>query len=630
MIKGEPTWIGSGTAAVLAWIHTPTNATSRAIVVVAPPAGRELMLSTLTVRRLCIVLAQAGYTAVRFGWRGSLDSQPLDGSQNAVQAWQEDLRSVVAGTRELLGSPDLPTYGVGYRTGAAVLGSLLEDFDAVVSWEPQTGRSFVRQWTRLRQTVAAHVPPTEGLVDLLGMALTPEQTEQFAALGTPVPTHPEEPVSSGEQGDVVPGVSCAVTEVKEANKRRSKAMYAVEPFDTRLHEDVFDMVCAALPESPQQPVAAELSTVLENSWSDAQGNLLRERLVEIGADHRVGVVTWKADMGEPGNFHATAISAETSAEETSGSAESREVHGLLVSGGGPDGRVGSGEWPLIARALASDGIVTLRVDRPLVGDATPVDAVRATNSYTGRSANSFTEATDWLRANGCTRISAGLLCSSAWAASLGEVHGAPVQASTILLIGHSEWKMSEDLWAQVRETFNADAPPDTAPTNRAARSGPARQLPPREFRAGIRGVMDRLAWAGEVVRSGGLETVKSLARDQVVLTVRTRMPYALWRFSGAVGLLETPERVLAPMSARARVVVLNGPDDLPRWHKTRADRAVQRLSAAGHQITSVESDRLDHSVITATGCRTVLENLRENLVQPATGGAHPVGSTHHG
>lgn len=609
MIKGEPTWIGTGSAAVLAWVHTSPEATSRGLVVVAPPAGRELTLSALTIRRLCIILAQAGFTAVRFGWRGSLDSQPLLPTDDAVQAWQADVRAVVDGTRQLLGVHDLPTHAVGYRTGAAVVGSMLEEFDTVVSWEPVAGKTFVRQWSRLRHTVAPHVPDTEGLVDLLGMALTPEQAQQFSTLGIPQPsdTVTSEPGAADEGTEQAAGAATTVVEVKEADKRRAKAMYGVEPFDIRVHDDVLNRVRDALPAATARPVAAELHTVLENTWTDANGHQLHERVVEVGPEHRVGVVTWAQGYGEPGDF--------------------RGAEGLFVSGGGPDPRYGGGEWPLIARALAADGLVTLRVDRPLVGDSTPVDAIRATNSYTRRSAVSFQESVDWLRSNGCEPVHAGLLCSSAWAAGLSAVHGSPLNVQSLVLIGHAEWKMSEQLWEQVRETYNADAPRTAAATgtvNRAARNSAAPQMPTRKIRPGLPGVLDRVLWLNDLRISQGLPAVKAVLRDQVVQLLRTRMPYVLWQLAGKQGRLETPERVLEPLSRNTRVVVLNGPDDLPRWQVTRADRAVDKLSAAGRSVRSVESDRLDHSVITATGCRTVLETLRTELVgDHAAGDAQP-------
>lgn len=598
MIKGEPTWFGTGSAAVLAWVHTPPEATSRGLVVVAPPAGRELTLSALTVRKLCIILAQAGFTAVRFGWRGSLDSQPLLPADNAVQAWQNDIRAVTAGTRDLLGVHDLPTHAVAYRTGAAVVGSMLEDFDTVVSWEPVAGKTFVRQWSRLRHTVAPHVPETDGLVDLLGMALTPEQAEQFSTLGVPQPSDTASAQNTSAHGH---GRGATVVELKETDKRRSKAMYAVEPFDVRIHDDVLNRVRDSLPAGTARPVAADLPTVLENSWTDSGGHHLCERIVEVGPEHRVGVVTWAQGRGQVGDFGGSP--------------------GLFVSGGGPDGRYGGGEWPLIARAMAADGLVTLRVDRPMMGDSTPVDAIRATNSYTQHSAASFQESVQWLKSNGCAPVHAALLCSSAWAAGLGALHGCALDVHTMVLIGHSEWKMSEQLWAQVRETYNADATAAVASAgtvNRAARSSGTLQMPAREIRAGLTGVLDRVLWVNDLRVSHGLPAVKAVLRDQLVRLVRGHMPYVLWQWAGTHGRLETPERVLEPMSKRTQVVVLNGPDDLPRWKITRADRAVQRLAAAGRSIRSVESERLDHSVITATGCRTVLDTLRTELVGVTT------------
>ena len=55
MLEGQPTWAGTGREAVLAWIHAPEDGTSRGIVVLGQPAGREQVLSLLAVRRLSLI-----------------------------------------------------------------------------------------------------------------------------------------------------------------------------------------------------------------------------------------------------------------------------------------------------------------------------------------------------------------------------------------------------------------------------------------------------------------------------------------------------------------------------------------------------------------------------------------------
>ena len=98
------------------------------------------------------------------------------------------------------------------------------------------GSAFVRQWIRMRAALASSTPQRDGEADLLSLTLTRAQAENLSGLPAPSPEN------------------AAI--VKEKDRRRAKAMYAVEPFDTHVHDDVLDLVMDALPE--HQPVQGVL------------------------------------------------------------------------------------------------------------------------------------------------------------------------------------------------------------------------------------------------------------------------------------------------------------------------------------------------------------------------------------
>lgn len=596
MIEGQPTWVGAGADAVFAWIHTPQDGTSRGIVVVGAPIGREQSLSVLAVRRLCIQAARAGYTAVRFTWRGMGDSHELPRSEDLLQGWQADALAVVDHVRDRLGVPEIPVHGVGYRAGAAVLGTLADRFESFVAWEPLSGRSMVRQWSRLRGTVARGIPQRPDEVDLLTVSLSPVQAEALSAL----------PIPSGER----------VAEFKEKDRRRAKGMYGVEPYDTRLHDDVFAAVLDLLPAGSPLSVRTGDLTVAQNRWTDDDGVELLERIVLVGPDRRTGVVTWRAGLE----------SAETAVVASDGALdpEGRDLHwsapGVIVSAGGPDGRAGGGEWSATSRALAAQGAVVLRADRPLAADSLPVDDLRASSIYTVRSTQGLQEMVDWLRERGCGQVHGALHCSSAWAACLGEIAGTPVRTDSMLLVCHAEWKMNVDWWTALRESYDADLSPQEKQLAKAAFgvvdvSTPGadplvEQEQPGDAAAQRR--PSRLRPVLTALRSRDLGTAKSAARDGAVHWLRHDLPHPLWRQLGRRGLVTTPESMLEPMASRQPVTILNGPDDLPRWEQTRSDRAVQRLAARGLPIRELRTPRMDHSLLTVEARRALTEAvLRE-------------------
>ncbi|WP_144793742.1 hypothetical protein [Kocuria palustris] len=612
MIEGQPTWVGSGRDAVLAWIHAPEDGTSRGIVVLAPPAGREQVLSLLTVRRLAVLLARRGYTAVRFFWRGTSDSQPLYGDPDLVGRWQDDVRTVISHVRGSRGLPQVPVHAIGYRIGAALLASMSGELGTVVAWEPVGGSAFVRQWTRMRAALASSTPQREGEADLLSLTLTGAQAQSLSGLPAPSPEH--------------------TVIVKEKDRRRAKAMYAVEPFDTHLHDDVLDLVMDALPEHEAVQGGPVAAPVREVSWEDEHGARLHERLVDVGPEPRVGIVTWAE----------TSLMSrdEAAGEDPRAEALRWRGPGLIVSGGGPDGRAGGGEWPHAARELAASGFVVLRSDRPVVADSTPVDELQASNSYTLRSAIGLQDMVQWLREHGCAEVHAGLHCASAWAACLGELHGRPVLSDSITLIGHAEWKMDLSWWEGLRLVYDADLPaverakarsaylgiaddsalPDAADTAVADRPSDA----PAEGGAEKASPVTALVRiAARRLREHDVRGLKAEIRPEIVRWMRWEMPYPLWLRLNRSGRVIGPESVLEPMAARQPVHVVNGPDDIGRWEQTRADRAVRELAQRGLSISEQRLEHMDHSLLTSESHRLLVASLRSAL--PVPDAAAPAG-----
>jgi pimeloyl-ACP methyl ester carboxylesterase len=147
----EPTWFGVESQPLFGWLSYPQDSLVKSGVVLALPVGYEARGARRAMRALAVSLAEDGYVALRFDYRGTGDSSGNFGSTLPNPGWLEDVSSAVAFLRK---------YGinrvsaVGMRFGATLVGiaasHLQLDLSSLVMWDPcESGRSYLRELSAL-------------------------------------------------------------------------------------------------------------------------------------------------------------------------------------------------------------------------------------------------------------------------------------------------------------------------------------------------------------------------------------------------------------------------------------------------------------------------------------------------
>ena len=190
-VAPEPVSLEVGSTPLRGISYRPAGA-CRGALVLADPFAEEKKSAENTLAALGRALAEAGFWAWHWDYRGTGDS---GGSFEGftLDDWREDLRAAVAHAR----AEGAERVGLlGLRLGATLAAEIAEEVGAccLVLWEPITdGERYVRE---LRQRTAIKgmltgdqpqstggtpVPPGPGM-DLGGYLVTPKMLEQLAAV----------------------------------------------------------------------------------------------------------------------------------------------------------------------------------------------------------------------------------------------------------------------------------------------------------------------------------------------------------------------------------------------------------------------------------------------------------------
>lgn len=156
---------------------------SRRGVVLCPAWGNEHLRAHKAMRRLAVLLADAGFHVLRFDYYGTgdsggdtLDARPSEFAADARTAIEE-LRDVGGVTRVSL---------VGLRLGAMVAARAVagrRDVDRVVLWDPVLDPA--EHLEELLTGYGRHPAPepgTDGVLEASGFALSPAFRDELAAL----------------------------------------------------------------------------------------------------------------------------------------------------------------------------------------------------------------------------------------------------------------------------------------------------------------------------------------------------------------------------------------------------------------------------------------------------------------
>lgn len=417
----EASWITGNGRSLYAWIHRPANLQSKGTVVLVPSLGREQVVSYRTLRVLAMMLAEQGWTAIRFAFSGTGESedQPLEspdaGPSWIVENWLEDLGAVIDFAQNIGGHHTV--HAIGLRMGAAILAeSDAPQLGMRLLWEPVGGRLFLRQHSTLRRLGLPDGPdPMPELMELGGLVLSAAQGEAVGQL--------PDPAKSGEElpaGGIV---------VRESDPKVAKKIYAAVSLWATTPPQSLQELIERLPQGPLQelpPFTPKRTATLQVPGFRAP---VVEEIVLVGPDEVPAVYT-----SPTGEIRGPA------AQFAAASAEPKDGATSL--------------WVQAARRLAAKGIPAMRFERTGCGDLGHRDDVKDPNPYTPEAIRDSVNTAWWLLER-TGRPATGIgLCAGAW---LMAVTSDQAPLDRVVMINNVAWREQLGFYEQVYANMAPEA-----------------------------------------------------------------------------------------------------------------------------------------------------------------------------
>jgi alpha-beta hydrolase superfamily lysophospholipase len=182
----RPFFFGEAGRQLLGAHHPAREETTRSMcVVLAYPWLAEYNACHPAFRKLAGMLASAGFSTLRFDYRGMGDSAGVP-SDNFCADWAEDIVSAAQELSALSSARSVCVVGLGLGAALAVKAATLAPLDMLVLWEPvQSGEMYLRQLEQLdrRHRLARLYPAAEDQApELLGFPFSEAARRHLAQL----------------------------------------------------------------------------------------------------------------------------------------------------------------------------------------------------------------------------------------------------------------------------------------------------------------------------------------------------------------------------------------------------------------------------------------------------------------
>jgi alpha-beta hydrolase superfamily lysophospholipase len=356
-------WFGPSARPLFGWAHVPADGSATGAVVLCPPLARELAATQVCYRTVADRLADAGMLAIRFDYDGTGDSAGDDADPDRVRSWVASIGHAVAFARRC-GVATVSLLGMRIGGPLAAVAAAGLDIDALVLWDPISGRPFVRGESALRRLRFDEPPASGEVTELPGFVFGTDTVAALGALSVPAAARPPARVLLLTRPGQTPHTE--LTEAVGTTPERADAlgqeqMLEVEPGQRRTPEETIDQVVAWLSSGP----VADRATVSVPRQDAA--------LVPVGD----GFVTERAVRLGPAGLFAIAAEPERSSDAPT----------VLMLNAGTDWHVGPNRlWVELSRRWAAAGVRCVRLDESGLGDSPPrpgnaANVVRAPDAF---------------------------------------------------------------------------------------------------------------------------------------------------------------------------------------------------------------------------------------------------------
>lgn len=504
-------WITDGGSPLMGWLSAQEGRASESAVLILAPVGYQYWSSHRTLRVLAERLAADGHLVLRFDYQSTGDSAGDQWDPHRLSAWRASVASAAAELRHL-GSRRLVLVGVRLGATLALIDGASLAADAVVAWAPvASGRRYVRELRLLSSQVPAACLPSgvSGAEVSAGTTFTADTLDALSALD--VSRDATESVArvllvdGSAQTKLVEHLQAIGSDVEQRQVCAAESALESPTEYATVPEEIVEAIRTWI--GPGTLGHGELRGGHDCTRLNWRGTTVTERVVELGAERLVGVLTAPTDTA-------------------------RDTVVFLNSGSEP--HIGPGRaWVEYARELAVLGHRCLRVDFRGWGES-PDEGYAPGRPYDAHCEDDTIEIVRALRELGHEQIVLVGLCASAWVA-LRAVLREPV-AGVIALNPQMYWKRGDPVEATMEETHR--------------RRTAERSREQRGRRCGLWTALDLIGhrpWAGkwlDDLRSADTDVVMVFAeRDEGIEYLRNRLSrrLRLVQRSGTVRVLEVPQ-----------------------------------------------------------------------------------------
>lgn len=454
----QPVYFGREGRQLFGWYHPPAvvDGYSRdCLVVVCNPIGYDAICTHRTYRAFAEMLANAGFSVLRYDHHGTGDSSGSDEDAERLRAWINDVRVAVRFGKSISGARSTVLFGVrmgGTIALAAATGGGLAE--ALIAWAPfATGANYLREMRALRMVreadagMAGFAPDAgadlgEEAAGYLLTASTVAQLEQLTLLDQKEPPARfalflarDDIPQNDRLSNHFAKVGCEVTTLKPPGY----AGMMLDTFDAVVPQQALTSIRDWLalrfpPSNHQAPATTTAATTLIGGIRGTESDV-QERPLRFGpGDQFFGIVS------EP--LRPQADRARTA---------------ILFVSVGSNLHVGPNRMYVTqARALTSLGFVCLRMDIGGVGESPPSSGQRENHLYARHSVSDVREAIRLLRQQWqATQVILIGVCSGAYL-SYHAATEEPGIASVILINPQTfSWREGDSLELKRRNTIKA-------------------------------------------------------------------------------------------------------------------------------------------------------------------------------
>ena len=444
-----PVAFGPPARRLFGWYHAArSNQASKQAIVLCNPMGHEALCTHATYRYLAERLAAAGYPALRFDYDGTGDSCGSDEDTDRVGNWLASIGCAIDTLRHRSQTAAVSLFGVRLgATLAAVAAAERGDVEDLILWAPcRSGRNFLRELRVLRAAQRQNGPPADGqeYEEAAGFFFTRATVDSLNQLDASAliaaPTSRALIIGRDDLSDD-PRLSRSLTELGTVVTQARWPGYA------------------AMMRDAQETEVPRLAVDSVIAWLDSHSipglTLSPASVVPAAADH---------PLDSP--FPAT----DAYTEEPLLWGTSPRTFGMLTRPRTPSRRNGAAVLLLnvganhhigpnrmyvaLARQLAAQGFLVLRLDSPGVGDSAEGAASVRRHLYSASAAQDVQAAITHLERHlGADRFVLIGLCSGAYTAYLTAFDDPRVSTQILINPQTFEWKEGDTLEVFLRQGY---------------------------------------------------------------------------------------------------------------------------------------------------------------------------------